>query len=379
MMTASLSDISAEYDQSVLDEELNRLPERYRLPLFLCCLEGKSREEAAQQLGWQVGSLKGRLERGRQLLRQRLLLRGVSLGLVLTMASHAPSAVAATTTVAPSLVASTVQVGLQLAAGQSLAGIVSPNVVSLAHGSFFIMSLTTKIVICGCLAVGLLATGLGSMAVPSAVGGEGEGPVVVLTSEGTLQADALQVSTLVGLLDDEQEKKDQPRGEGERRESREGQADAKREPREAEREPREVREGEAANRRAVREGERDPVREVREGDRPRGEGFRPTTPNEEALFHMIQQLQREVAELRRILQVRETGGRDGDVRREGDRAVREGEREVRDGDRARGAAREGEREKDAPRDGEREKERPRDGERPQDAPRDGEREKAAPR
>jgi RNA polymerase sigma factor (sigma-70 family) len=64
---------------AVLHEELNALPDRFRLPLLLCYLEGKSRDEAAEQLGWTRGSVKGRLERGREVLRKRLVGRGITL------------------------------------------------------------------------------------------------------------------------------------------------------------------------------------------------------------------------------------------------------------------------------------------------------------
>ncbi len=61
--------------RSMLDQELHQLPPKYRVPLVLCYLEGMTNDEAAEQLGWPVGSMSSRLARGRQMLRDRLRAR----------------------------------------------------------------------------------------------------------------------------------------------------------------------------------------------------------------------------------------------------------------------------------------------------------------
>jgi RNA polymerase sigma factor (sigma-70 family) len=73
-----VDDLSSRELLTILDEELRRLPETFRLPLILCCLEGRSLDEAATFLGWSVGSVKGRLERGRRRLKGRLARRGLT-------------------------------------------------------------------------------------------------------------------------------------------------------------------------------------------------------------------------------------------------------------------------------------------------------------
>jgi RNA polymerase sigma factor (sigma-70 family) len=78
---------------AILDEELARLPDGCRAAVVLCCLEGRARDEAAAELGWPLGTLKARLERGRDLLRRRLLRRGLTLPAALAAAGLARAAV----------------------------------------------------------------------------------------------------------------------------------------------------------------------------------------------------------------------------------------------------------------------------------------------
>jgi hypothetical protein len=68
--------------QQILDEEVQRLPEKYRAPILLCYLQGQTNEEAASLLHCPTGTIKIRLLRGREMLRKRLLRRGLALSVV---------------------------------------------------------------------------------------------------------------------------------------------------------------------------------------------------------------------------------------------------------------------------------------------------------
>jgi RNA polymerase sigma factor (sigma-70 family) len=76
---AAIADLSWREACAILHEELDRLPDRHRLPLLLCYLEGLSRDEAAARLGRSVNTVKKALEAGRVRLRRRLVRRGVTL------------------------------------------------------------------------------------------------------------------------------------------------------------------------------------------------------------------------------------------------------------------------------------------------------------
>jgi RNA polymerase sigma factor (sigma-70 family) len=77
-VAAEPADITWREVQLLVDEEVDRLPKKYAAPLVLCYLEGRTQEEAAKELGWSLGALRGRLERGRERLRLRLTRRGVT-------------------------------------------------------------------------------------------------------------------------------------------------------------------------------------------------------------------------------------------------------------------------------------------------------------
>jgi RNA polymerase sigma factor (sigma-70 family) len=87
-----LAALTAREVLDILDEEVHRLPSVYQLPLVYCCLEGLSQEEAAHRLGWTPGSVRGRLERGRKLLHNRLAKRGLTLSAALAAVALARGA-----------------------------------------------------------------------------------------------------------------------------------------------------------------------------------------------------------------------------------------------------------------------------------------------
>jgi RNA polymerase sigma factor (sigma-70 family) len=118
--------------QPILDQELSRLPARYRSAIVLCDLEGKTRKDAARQLGVPEGTLSGWLTRGRAMLAKRLARHGLAVTGGALAAALAPGALAAGAPV--SAVSATIQVASLWAAGQAAPGVISAEVAALTEG-----------------------------------------------------------------------------------------------------------------------------------------------------------------------------------------------------------------------------------------------------
>jgi RNA polymerase sigma factor (sigma-70 family) len=119
---------------TALDEELARLPDPCRSPLVLCYLQGKTQDEALQQLGWSKSTFRRRLEEGRTKLCSRLTRRGITLsaGLWATLLSDQLRALTQPGSPAAALMQSTVQNAISFAAGEAASAAISPNVTLLA-------------------------------------------------------------------------------------------------------------------------------------------------------------------------------------------------------------------------------------------------------
>jgi RNA polymerase sigma factor (sigma-70 family) len=147
--------------QPLLDQELHRLPARFRAAVVLCDLEGKSRKEVAQELGVPEGTLSAHLARARRLLAKRLTRQGVVLAAggvaVLFAENAAPAAVPS------SLVISTVQAAAFGAAGEAAAaGVISGQVATLTEGVLRAMFLSKlQLAIVALFVVAVAGGGLG--------------------------------------------------------------------------------------------------------------------------------------------------------------------------------------------------------------------------
>jgi RNA polymerase sigma factor (sigma-70 family) len=158
--------------RTVLDQELERLPGKYRAVIVLCDLEGKTRKEAAEQLGWPEGTVAGRLPAARTMLAKRLIRHGfgVSAGVLAAMlGQHASAAVS------PPVVSATVNAATLFAAGR--VGFSSVEVAALTEGVLKSMLLSRAKTAAAVLVLVGFILGGGGLLTWAAFGGEGQAEI----------------------------------------------------------------------------------------------------------------------------------------------------------------------------------------------------------
>ncbi len=132
----------------IVAEEVDHLPAKFRAAIVSCYFESKTLEEAAQQLGWPRGTVASRLSRGRELLRRRLIRRGVSL----SAAILTPCLSAQTSAGLTGLISVTLRTMKLITASSAIA----PSIAALAEGALQTMYWTRlKIVMIVVLLAGL--------------------------------------------------------------------------------------------------------------------------------------------------------------------------------------------------------------------------------
>jgi RNA polymerase sigma factor (sigma-70 family) len=172
--------------RAAIVEEVGRLPDRYRMAVVLCDLEGLSHRDAAESLGWPVGTIKSRVTRGRERLKSRLIRRGLApaVGLIGAFGKESVAVVG------PKLAKATVA----LAIGQRTAGVLSSamTLASLYQRSLIMSRIRTVI---GIAAFGVFATGATLLA--QGKGGAGQPGGAVGTVRGDTYVKSYVVSDLI--------------------------------------------------------------------------------------------------------------------------------------------------------------------------------------
>eukprot|EP00913_Durusdinium_trenchii_P008965 g8431.t1 len=167
--TNPLAELAERHEQEAVDDELNQLPEKYREPLVLYYLMGKSSREVADKMKLSIAATEGRLRRGREKLRARLARRGIGMVAVLAAIQAGQSAVEGA--VSSSLLAGTVQAGIAYNGPGHSNPLISQESASLAGKEIATMSLPTTAVVTTAAIVALAIGVSGHQAMSSAAAG----------------------------------------------------------------------------------------------------------------------------------------------------------------------------------------------------------------
>jgi RNA polymerase sigma factor (sigma-70 family) len=169
-LAADLPERSANPSESgdtreILAEELARLPEKFRLPILLCYYQGLTNEEAARRLNWPHGTVCGRLARARELLRQRLSRRGITLSIGALSAAQIGQPA--------ELIAATLRICSTASSG------LKPSVIKLAEATMHAMWIgKVKMAVGTAVVLAALGTGTGWVLTPAPAQVRGQSPGV---------------------------------------------------------------------------------------------------------------------------------------------------------------------------------------------------------
>ena len=184
-----LDELTAREALAILDEELARLPEKYRTLVALCLVEGRTQEETARQTGWSLSTVRRRLEHGRTLLQQRLTRRGLGLPAALGVLLASPKSNAAV----PVLLEKTILEAARLAAaGKAATSAVSATVLALAEGigAGASVPLAARVMVGLTLVLGVLVAGTVLIAKPTPIGSPAEKPRLLLAAKSNAEESA---------------------------------------------------------------------------------------------------------------------------------------------------------------------------------------------
>jgi RNA polymerase sigma factor (sigma-70 family) len=169
----ALEHVGNAYEQQLLDQELQELPEQYRAPLVMHYLEGQSRQEIADRLGVSLSAVEGRLKRGKKELRLRLLRHGVPMAAIVATVHFTQSTVNAAAI--STLVAETTKAALAAASGTLTTSAATSNAAVLAGKELSTMAASKLFV-----TLGLSTAALALVLIGAGVAGTGGANVALL-------------------------------------------------------------------------------------------------------------------------------------------------------------------------------------------------------